>query len=732
MKTFLMLAIYFATTGSVFAQIFENNFNALAYDATRLEVERAIIYDPEPTDWQFSHHPSIAFFKGKFYAVFSNGKVGEDEGEQRVQLSESSNFTTWSVPVPLVSTTSTYVLTPGGIFVANENLMVVYYTRNDNAPDLSRPNANLFAKYTSDGINWSAEVDLGIPIFPSHRPSKLSNGKLILTGNRDFYYTNDLTGLSGWIKSGRSDFNSGESATLVEGAIIENADSIYTIFRDVAGRKILWQESSKDGVNWSIPKKTNFTDNNTKSHLGKLPNGKFYYVGTPDTTSMGARTPLVLSVSDDGFNYNRNYVIAADYYTKKYTEGRYKTGQFGYPYSIIHDGYLYVVASRMKEKLEIIRVNLTTLDNVVPMPKKNLSGSAQLDGTALPLNDGWIAGTITNPNSGKITSQGELHIKCAAGESYSFQTTPSTSVVFNPAGDFTVEFNLKVISNNGRGIDIYLRDGLTAASLVCVTTNKVFLNQTPSKLLYELDGTSYHTYRLVVKRDENVMYLFIDGTYVTSLIRSPSSGNVQLLFGKSNAIAATEAYLDYLAYDLSGAYKPVQTTLPVNLKEYKAKLTNGLVQLSWETLDELNNEKFVVEKSHDGVNFDKLASIKPAPDNRYQVTDFYPYGGSNYYKLTQYDKDGKSSTLGLEFLKYDSKDINKVKISPNPVRTGEALYINSPYQDTQSYVSLYTVTGKLLDRKKMPVSLKMPDSPGIYIIGFENHKQITKRKIIVQ
>lgn len=733
MRIFTMLAIFIATMGSAVAQIFENNFNAVAYDATRLEVEKATIYNPGPLDWQFAHHPSIAFFKGKFYVVFSNGKVGEDEGEQRVQLSESSNFTTWTVPVSLVSTTSDYVLTPGGLFVANENLMVVYYTRNDNAPDLSRPNPNLFAKYTSDGITWSAEVNLGIPIFPSHRPSILSSGKLILTGNRDFYYTNDLTGLSGWTKSNKSNFNPGESASLVEGAIIENLDSVYTIFRDVAGQKILWQESSKDGVNWGVPKKTNFTDNNSKSYLGKLPNGKFYYIGVPDTTSMGGRTPLVLALSDDGFNFNQNYIIAADYYTKKYTAGRYKTGQFGYPYSMVHDGYLYIVVSRMKEKLEIIRVSLALLANTSPMPQKDLSVLAQLDGTKLPLNDGWIAGTITNSNSATLTGNGEIRINCAANQSYSFQVTPTSNKIFNPLGDFTVEFRLKVVSNStgGRGIDIYLKDDLTAASLVCVTTDRVFLNQTPQKLLYQLDGTSYHTYRLVVKKNENVMYLFIDGNYVTSLTRSPNSGAIQLLFGKSNAAAVTDAYLDYLAYDLSGAYKPVLTTTPVDLKGYKAKLINEFVQINWETLYEYDNAKFVIEKSHNGIIFQELTSIKASPDKEYKVTDFYPYKGENYYKLIQYDKDGRSSVLGLEFVKYDLNGANNINLSPNPARIGETVYINSSLGHAYN-ISLYTSGGKLLNKQKSSSYLKMPDSPGIYIITLENNKQIEKRKIIVQ
>ncbi len=602
-----------------YAQLFENNFNLFAYNATRLNVERATIYDPGPGDWQFAHAPSIAFFKGKLYAIFANGRIGEDEGEQRIVLSESSGFTTWTTPVPLASTTADYVLTPGGIYVANEDLMVVYYTRNDNAADLSRPNRVLLAKYTTDGISWSSEVNLGIPIFPSHRPTLLSNGRLILTGNRDFYYTSDVTGLSGWTKSGISAYNPGESANLVEGAIIEINDSVYTLFRDV-GKKLLWQESSKDGVNWGVPKITAFTDNNSKSYLGRLPNGKYYYIGTPDTVSMGTRTPLVLSLSDDGFNYNQNYIIAADYYAKKYTAGRYKDGQFGYPYSMVHNGFLYVIASRMKEKMEVFRINLNDLNTQTPMPQKDLSLSPQLDGTMFPLDAGWIAGTITKAGSATLTPEGEMRINCAAGESYSFQATPTSSAVFNPTGDFTVEFRMKVVANNGRGIDIYLRDGVTAASLFCVTTDKVYFNSTPAKDLYALDGTSYHTYRLAVKRNENVMYLFIDGAFVTTISRSPNNASVQLLFGKSNAGAVTDAYLDYLAYDLTGAYQPSGASLPVEFGSLMADISQDRVNVRWETLTEQNCAYYDIELSKDGQHFIKVGRVNSKAENGFSDT----------------------------------------------------------------------------------------------------------------
>lgn len=342
--------------------LFSNNYHAYV-SIPQLNIERSYVYFPGDEDWHYSHHPSLAYFKGKFIAIFSNGIHGEDEGSQRVLFSTSTDGMSWTECRVLKDITPEYVLTPGGLLVANDDLLVAYYTRNDLGVGTSRPNPRLFAMHTSDGENWEGPVDLGLATFPSHRPSKLSSGRLLLTGNRNFHYTDDPTGLSGWIRSQDSNFRPGETASLVEGAIIEQGDSVYTLFRDTKGRNYLWQESSLNGEKWGVPTRIKFSNDNTKLHLGKLPDGKSYYVGTPDTLNMGKRTPLVFSTSEDGFKFGKHYIIAKDKYVMRYTEGRWKSGEFGYPYSIVHDGYLYIIISRQKEAIEVIRFALSQLEN---------------------------------------------------------------------------------------------------------------------------------------------------------------------------------------------------------------------------------------------------------------------------------------------------------------------------------------------------------------------------------
>lgn len=350
-----------AVDGTLTDKVFSNNYHSLSLASKPvLSIERSIIYSPGDADWHYAHHPSIAYFKGKFIAIFSNGINGEDEAGQRVLVATSDNFKEWSWRV-LKDTDMKHVLTPGGLLVADENLLVAYYTQNDFAEN-GRPNARLYALTSLDGITWSEPIDLGISTFPCHRPTRMKSGRLILTGNRDVFYTDDSTGISGWMVAKKSDYGLGVKASLVEGAIIECRDSTYILFRDTKGRTLLWQESSLKGDSWSVPQKTKFTDNNTKSFFGKLPDGKTYYVGVPDTLKMGTRTPLVLLLSDNEFHFNKHYIIANDHYDIKYSDGRWKEGQFGYPYSIIHDNHIYIIVSRRKETIEAFKIPINKIE----------------------------------------------------------------------------------------------------------------------------------------------------------------------------------------------------------------------------------------------------------------------------------------------------------------------------------------------------------------------------------
>ena len=44
---------------------------------SRREVNTARVYQPQ-TEWTFSHHPHLTFFRGRSFALWSNGRKDED------------------------------------------------------------------------------------------------------------------------------------------------------------------------------------------------------------------------------------------------------------------------------------------------------------------------------------------------------------------------------------------------------------------------------------------------------------------------------------------------------------------------------------------------------------------------------------------------------------------------------------------------------------------------------
>ena len=119
----------------------------------------------------------------------------------------------------------------------------------------------------------------------------------------------------------------------------------------------LWHTESRDnGETWSEPAPTGYSDDSSKFHFGRLPDGRFYGVSNtvPDSSR---RNPLVLCVSEDGVNFDQHFILRDEPYEMK-AEGMYKGGHYGYPHTLIHENYMYVIYSKCKETIEVTKFSL--------------------------------------------------------------------------------------------------------------------------------------------------------------------------------------------------------------------------------------------------------------------------------------------------------------------------------------------------------------------------------------
>ena len=348
--------------------------NRAGATVTKLDSEVGSVYVPK-VGWGYAHHPHIQFFKGRYYATFSQGRENEDDCGQRIMLSVSPDGLTWSEPVPLVDSVqgrdSELVLVNAGLYTDGTHLGAYYGSYEYRADTLRGPNLRpledahridyaMHYVLTGDGEAWEKPVDMDIPFGCNYGPIPLQSGRLLMCGGTTYPYTDDPAGLDGF-KTGTID---GEGAkrrgakTITEGSFFQTDDGvIHMMLR--SNTDYLWcAESTDDGVTWSDAYPTGFTDCKTKFQFGRLPDGRFFYVGSPIPGS--GRNPLMLCLSENGADFSRQYILRNEPYEQQ-IEGLYKGGLYGYPSVTVANDALYVIYSKHKEAIEVTRVALASL-----------------------------------------------------------------------------------------------------------------------------------------------------------------------------------------------------------------------------------------------------------------------------------------------------------------------------------------------------------------------------------
>ena len=341
-----------------------------------------------PTDeWNYHHHPFLIRFRGRFFLCFSSGTHHEDDVGQRVLFTASDDFIHWDEARLLAEPKhpGTRLFIPQGVHEYNGTL-VVYYMMLEYSPDVllnghrqmgsrGRKICGFFYRTSTDGVNWSEEVPLDA--FGGNMPvRRLQTGRLFSIGGQYQAYTDDPSGLTGWQQvrifpdgwgnapgEAREEDDlpglvSDTHVSLCEGSCIQQDDgTIYLYLRSAT--PWLWAcRSTDNGESFSLPEKAEFTDNRTKFFMGRLEDGRYFYVGTPDPFPPRTRHVLALSLSEDGLDWTQHYLLADAQYKGRYP-GIDKNGVYGYPSVITEGTTLYAAFSLNKEMIAVLKADLS-------------------------------------------------------------------------------------------------------------------------------------------------------------------------------------------------------------------------------------------------------------------------------------------------------------------------------------------------------------------------------------
>ena len=188
--------------------------------------------------------------------------------------------------------------------------------------------------------------------------------------------------------------------------------------------------------------------------------------------------------------------------------------------------------------------------------------------------------------------------------------------------------------------------------------------------------------------------------------------------GPVSSVLSLLANGDYC--DVATISQPI--TLPVKWSSFNTKIVTAGVQLSWSTSYEFNNEKFFIEKSTDGRNYEVVGEVAGAGNaletQTYAFTDgTYTTGSIAYYRIRQVDIDKSNSYSKVAYVN-TSKNAGVVKIFPNPFVNEIQLTGISAADLKKANVQLFTVAGTQV---KYEISgsnaIRINDAPsGVYIL----------------
>ena len=146
----------------------------------------------------------------------------------------------------------------------------------------------------------------------------------------------------------------------------------------------------------------------------------------------------------------------------------------------------------------------------------------------------------------------------------------------------------------------------------------------------------------------------------------------------------------------------------------------------WETMSEINNDYFTVEKSLDLETWQEIQIVEGAGSsqnrNLYEIKDANPSPGISYYRLKQTDFDGTTKHLSVQTAYFNKANL-KPFISPNPA--SQHVVLNSLANEVQLFdLQGNDVTSKVTFTKVSDVETKIDISllsSGVYIIRNDNY-----------
>jgi hypothetical protein len=189
--------------------------------------------------------------------------------------------------------------------------------------------------------------------------------------------------------------------------------------------------------------------------------------------------------------------------------------------------------------------------------------------------------------------------------------------------------------------------------------------------------------------------------------------------------------------------------LPIELSQFTANSCEDRVCLYWQTLREMDNDRFEIERSLNGYEFKTIETIrsKATAGNStrslsYETTDETINGVVVYYRLKQVDFDGTETFSDIVAVFHKAEVMQELLVYPNPAKGGFTMQLKGLVSKNEhlSYSVVNTLGTAVLARSDLnsadsgiiTISPEERPVPGVYVIAMKAGEHNYTKKLIIQ
>ena len=346
--------------------------------------EHAVVWQPQSREeGAYNHYATLVNYHGRFFAMWGNHPLGEDGPGQRILFAYSDEWGEWSEaqelfppPGPIKERSESGIhLKPERWIEIDGHLYAVAFVFEAGFYGIAR-------RVRHDGTYHTPFIVFDPPDDVTEVPDFMEGvdepwyAESSAAKIREWYEENGM--VSWWGRYAST--NQGvprfgiDDASLIESFSYRTKDGGLVLFARNWGTMgnpvhnnrmyVTFDDGSR---NWEPLYPTDIPDSPSRADAIVLDDGTVLLIGNQNVSRFDQpvyldRDPITISISDDGYTFDRVFALrtgSRSHYRFSGIGGR--NHGFAYSNSIVHDGWLYTLYSVSKEDMEISRVRLSEI-----------------------------------------------------------------------------------------------------------------------------------------------------------------------------------------------------------------------------------------------------------------------------------------------------------------------------------------------------------------------------------